>query len=606
MVPGETQPADSRLQTIRIHAMNFFSKLPIGRRLNLGFTIILLAALAVIATSVLRLHTVAEQTQMMMEKPLAKERLVSDWYRVILAGVRRTTAIAKSSDPSLAAYFADDAATSSKMSTQLQKDLEALISSDHERELFTKLATVRKAYIAVRDGISKAKSEGRIDDANQLFASAYPPAAKAYLDILQQLLDEQRASIDQIAASIKSLYEQSRNLMIAFGALLFVAGWLFAWRLGLSITRPLHEAVGFAEKVAAGDLTSQIVAHSDDETGKLLQALRSMNDKLSHIVGQVRSGTDTIATASNQIASGNLDLSARTEQQAGSLEETASAVEELTSTVRQNADNARQANQLAESASHVAEQGGSVVGQVIDTMSEINASSKKIVDIISVIDGIAFQTNILALNAAVEAARAGEQGRGFAVVASEVRSLAQRSASAAKEIKALIDDSVEKVDSGSRLVEQAGSTMSEVVSSVKRVTDIVGEISSATQEQSSGIEEVNRAISQMDEATQQNAALVEQAAAAAQSMQDQAAQLNQLVGVFRLADQPAPPAASRAPQAAASPNRPVARPAPAKSTPPAPAKTLASASSATAPRLASGSQAARKPATDDQGDWEQF
>ncbi|THA43264.1 methyl-accepting chemotaxis protein, partial [Streptomyces sp. A1136] len=267
---------------------------------------------------------------------------------------------------------------------------------------------------------------------------------------------------------------------------------------------------------------------------QLMGALKAMNDSLLNIVSQVRTGTDTIATASTQIASGNLDLSSRTEEQASSLEETASSMEELTSTVKQNADNARQANQLAESASAVAIQGGSVVGQVIDTMGAINDSSRKIVDIISVIDGIAFQTNILALNAAVEAARAGEQGRGFAVVASEVRSLAQRSSAAAKEIKSLIDDSVEKVDTGAKLVGQAGETMEQIVASVKHVTDVVGEISAASHEQSIGIEEVHRAIALMDQVTQQYAALVEQASAAVGTLQDQAGRLNQAVGVFSL------------------------------------------------------------------------
>jgi methyl-accepting chemotaxis protein len=267
----------------------------------------------------------------------------------------------------------------------------------------------------------------------------------------------------------------------------------------------------------------------------LLQALKDMNESLVRIVGEVRAGTDTIGTASGQIATGNLDLSSRTEAQAGSLEQTAGSMEELTSTVKQNADNARQANQLVVSASDVAVKGGAVVGQVVHTMGSIKESSRKIVDIIGVIDGIAFQTNILALNAAVEAARAGEQGRGFAVVATEVRNLAQRSAAAAKEIKALIGDSVEKVDAGSKLVDDAGATMNEIVTSVKRVADIMSEITAASQEQSTGIEQVNQAIAQMDEATQQNAALVEEAAAAAMSMQDQAGNLSMVVSVFKLA-----------------------------------------------------------------------
>ncbi|MCP1575108.1 methyl-accepting chemotaxis protein [Herbaspirillum rubrisubalbicans] len=301
-----------------------------------------------------------------------------------------------------------------------------------------------------------------------------------------------------------------------------------------AVSRPLNEAVSVAERVAQGDLTVQINTASKDETGMLMHSLRSMNDSLHKIVSEVRYGTDAITTASQEIASGNLDLSSRTEQQAGSLEETASAMEELTATVKQNADNARQANQLAASASDIASQGGEVVSQVVQTMEGITESSSRIADIITVIDGIAFQTNILALNAAVEAARAGEQGRGFAVVASEVRSLAQRSASAAKEIKQLIDDSVQKVGVGSELVERAGATMSEVVASVKRVTDVVAEISAASSEQSTGIEEINRAVTQMDEVTQQNAALVEQAAAAAQSLQDQAGRLSQVVSVFKI------------------------------------------------------------------------
>jgi methyl-accepting chemotaxis protein len=323
-------------------------------------------------------------------------------------------------------------------------------------------------------------------------------------------------------------------LLYLIGAIAAAIGMVCAWILTRSITRPLHHAVLIAQTVAAGDLTSEVTVIGKDELSQLLDALKKMNANLFDAVTKVRQGTDTIATASMQIAAGNLDLSSRTEQQASSLEETASSMEELTSTVKQNSDNARQANQLALSASTIAVKGGAVVSQVVDTMASINQSSKRIVDIISVIDGIAFQTNILALNAAVEAARAGEQGRGFAVVATEVRSLAHRSAAAAKEIKLLIDDSVGKVDAGARLVDQAGTTMEEVVGSVKRVTDIMGEIMVASLEQTSGIEQVNQAITQMDQVTQQNAALVEQAAAAAQSMQDQAASLSQVVSIFRL------------------------------------------------------------------------
>jgi len=286
--------------------------------------------------------------------------------------------------------------------------------------------------------------------------------------------------------------------------------------------------------VAQGDLTQRIEVKSRDETGQLLQALKDMNENLAGIVGDVRSTTESITAAAQQVAAGNADLSQRTEEQASSLEETASSMEELTSTVRQNAENAKQANQLAASASDIAVKGGQAVNDVVHTMSSISTSSKKIADIISVIEGIAFQTNILALNAAVEAARAGEQGRGFAVVATEVRNLAQRSAAAAKEIKTLIGDSVEKVEAGSRQVDQAGATMNEIVGAVKRVTDIMSEIAAASSEQSAGIEQVNQAITQMDEVTQQNAALVEEAAAAAESMQEQANGLYAAVSVFKL------------------------------------------------------------------------
>ena len=323
-------------------------------------------------------------------------------------------------------------------------------------------------------------------------------------------------------------------VMLATVLVTLVVGTVTVWWLIRSITLPLGAAVGIAQQVAAGDLRAVVADGSRDEIGDLLRALKAMSGNLAAIVGRVRTGTDAIATASAEIASGNMDLSSRTEEQASSLEETAASMIELTSTVRQNNENADQARQLAGGASDVAQRGGAAVAQVVQTMSHINASSKRIVDIIAVIDGIAFQTNILALNAAVEAARAGEQGRGFAVVASEVRNLAQRSAAAAKEIKQLIDSSAEQVGAGEKLVALAGETMEKVVSSVQHVTDIVAEISSASAEQSAGIEQINQAIVEMDNMTQQNSALVEQASAAAQAMNEQAAGLAQIVSVFKV------------------------------------------------------------------------
>ncbi len=338
---------------------------------------------------------------------------------------------------------------------------------------------------------------------------------------------------DSIKSGTEAVVSAERAMVIT-AVVAMVLAIAIAWYITLAITGPIESAVKVAQTVAAGDLTSDIAVETKEETGQLLQALKDMNESLIRVVGQVRKGTGTIANATSEIATGNMDLSSRTEEQASSLEETASSMEELTSTVRHNADNAQQANQLAKTASTVAAKGGEVVARVVETMDSINESSSKIVDIISVIDGIAFQTNILALNAAVEAARAGEQGRGFAVVASEVRNLAQRSAAAAKEIKQLIGDSVEKVGAGSKLVGEAGATMGEVVTSVQRVTDIISEISLATQEQSAGIDQINTAISQMDHVTQQNAALVEEAAAASAALEEQAARLMEVVSVFKL------------------------------------------------------------------------
>lgn len=410
------------------------------------------------------------------------------------------------------------------MATKLTTE-EAALAKDFEQQWRSLSQSVDHSMSLALNKEFKAAQQNLHDDMFAKFDAAHTTMFK--------LLDMQRVLGSNEYKAAHQAYQELltvSNSMIVLGLILAViAGFL----LIRAIIGPLNEAVTVANAVASGDLTSRIEVNSTNEMGRLLQALKTMNSNLLDLVGKVRNSTESIATASSEIASGNSDLSHRTEEQASSLEETASSMEELTSTVKQNADNARQANQLAVGASEVAMKGGAVVGQVVQTMSSINDSSKKVVEIISVIDGIAFQTNILALNAAVEAARAGEQGRGFAVVATEVRTLAQRSAAAAKEIKELINDSVTKVDEGTKLVDEAGSTMDEIVTAVKRVTDIMSEISAASQEQSSGIEQINQAVTQMDEVTQQNAALVEEASAAAESMKEQSKVLIQAVSVFK-------------------------------------------------------------------------
>jgi methyl-accepting chemotaxis protein len=483
---------------------------------------------------ILKLNAIADAAEQMLDLPIKKERLAADWSRNIDIAVIRTSAVAKSSDVSLVQFFAANAKQTTAASAEAVKKLEPLLVDDAEKQAYTKAVEIRKTYLSSRDTVMKLKSEGKIEEADALLEKTYLPAAATYQDTVHDFVGQQRSKLDQLASRISGLKEQSRRMVAVLAGLCVAFGIACSWWLTRSITGPVRDAVDAAERVAAGDLTGQLEANTDDEVGQLLRALKNMNGKLLTVVGEIRTGSDSIATASAEIAAGNLDLSARTEQQASSLGETAASVEELTATVAHNADNARQANQLAESASEVANRGGMVVSQVVDTMASINESSKKIVDIIGVIDGIAFQTNILALNAAVEAARAGEQGRGFAVVASEVRNLAQRSSAAAKEIKDLINDSVSKVDDGSRLVDQAGATMEEIVGSVRRVTDIIGEITAATQEQTAGLGRINEAVGQMDAVTQQNASLVEEAAAASASMQDQAAQLAGVVSQFKL------------------------------------------------------------------------
>jgi methyl-accepting chemotaxis protein len=525
-----------------ISAMKSLSTIRIGQRLALGFGIVLVLSILSTVYSLVNTRHLSEATKSMMAQPLAKERLASDLYLLIYSAVERTTLIARSSDETLSVVFADEIAAGTRRGGGLLKDVENMLATDEEKEFFKAIMASRGKYQEAKSQIMAAKKAGDAATAERIFSGVYKGASADYQAKVLDFVSQQRKSIDTIAASIEQASQRSFKLLAMLGCLLVALGGLCAFIISRSITMPLKQAVSVAATVAAGDLTTVFPPRTGDEIGELMHALQGMNNALAGIVSEVQIGTQAIASASGQIAAGNLDLSARTEEQAGSLEETASSMEELTSTVRQNADNARQANQMAQAASEVAVRSGGIVSQVVDTMGSIDASSKKIVDIIGVIDGIAFQTNILALNAAVEAARAGEQGRGFAVVASEVRSLAQRSAGAAREIKALIDDSVQQVETGAKLVQQAGTTMAEVVASVRGVTDIMGEITSASQEQSSGIEQVNQAITQMDQVTQQNAALVEEAAAAAQSMQEQAAHLAQVASGFRLASAQGPAA----------------------------------------------------------------
>jgi len=426
-----------------------------------------------------------------------------------------------------------------KIAQEFDRYAKELISDDEDKRNMEAARTSVDKYLATWEGV-RALSRQTIqhpemaDKARQAIEGESRQALNAALEAIKKTYDYNIKLSDQQAASAAATSSSAKLALASVTVLALVIGIGGAIVITRSITTPIQQAVTAADAVAAGDLSQAIEAQGNDEVAGLLRALQAMQQSLSHTVTTVRMGSEGVSTASAEIAQGNNDLSARTEQQASALEETAASMEELSSTVKQNADNARQANQLAQSASTVAVKGGEVVTQVVDTMKEINDSSKKISDIISVIDGIAFQTNILALNAAVEAARAGEQGRGFAVVASEVRSLAGRSADAAKEIKSLINASVERVEQGTLLVDQAGVTMTEVVSSIRRVTDLMGEISAASSEQSQGVEQVAEAVTQMDQVTQQNAALVEEMAAAASSLKTQAQDLVQAVSVFQL------------------------------------------------------------------------
>jgi methyl-accepting chemotaxis protein len=539
----------------------------IGTRLGIGFAVVLGLLVAVLLVGLYSMGQLSARTHDIVADKnvkMAAANTMSDNVRNITLAI--TSIVVAPTEALVQAELAKIGEARKKYGAA-KETLQKKISTDKETALMAELDAALKSGAPLNNKVIELRNAGQTEEAIAFLTQQAAPSLKRVLGALDSLVAYEGEQAAQAATDAETLSASARASMIALGSVAVLLGAFVAWIITRSITRPINAAVGVAETVASGDLSSHIVVNSSDETGRLLGALKAMNDSLLGVVAQVRNGTDAISTASSEIAAGNLDLSSRTEEQASSLEETASAMEELTSTVKQNADNARQANQLAKSASEVAVRGGSIVSQVVDTMGTINESSKKIVDIIGVIDGIAFQTNILALNAAVEAARAGEQGRGFAVVATEVRNLAHRSASAAKEIKELIAASVANVDTGSRLVNEAGQTMGDIVDSIVRVTDIMGEITSATHEQTIGIEQINMAIAQMDEVTQQNAALVEEAAAASQSMQEQAGELAHVVGFFKTGNHVASApklAPVRAAPAAPAIARPAAKPAPAR------------------------------------------
>ena len=471
-------------------------------------------------------------------------QVTTRWTGLNETNAVRNQALILSADPAIAAAFKEAVTATSAQITELQKKLEASPLTDADKAMLEKISGLRKTVIDARDKARKARDDGKAAEAVKIMEAQYLPSMATYLGAQRELVKmQERRVLDSQQETEQRRVTNSTGILLGLAVIIVIIFFATVW-LVRSIREPLEQANELAARIAQGDLSADISTTREDEFGQLLQSLKTMNESLGRMVHQVRQSTDSIATASAEIATGNNDLAQRTEQTSSDLQSTAASMNQLTTTVQHSAENARQASGLAENASSVAEKGGAVVKQVVSTMEEINASSKKISDIIGVIDGIAFQTNILALNAAVEAARAGEQGRGFAVVASEVRSLAGRSAEAAREIKMLISTSVEKVASGTQLVSAAGVTMSDIVQSVRKVADVIGEITAASADQSAGIAHVNQAIANLDQMTQQNAALVEESAAAAESLRDQADQMAQAVSVFKTQGAPSAPSRS--------------------------------------------------------------
>ena len=512
--------------------MSMLRNMSIGPRLAFAFGLILLLLVSSVGIGTWQMRALTTTAKDLATVDGEKLQMAVRWRQTIDLNWIRTKAAIFDGDAVRIAAWQKEMEQTSEISTASRKRVIELVQSPEGIALIKEIDDARAAYRNPRAALLKRRAGG--EDVSQALETELRPLADIYSGSIQKLEALEQKHYDASLAQVEAASQRTQAFMLGGGAVAVVLASVLGVMLSRSIVQPIRAAAENARVIASGDLSRYIQSEGRDEPAELATALRQMQQSLLAVVATVRQGSESVATASSEIAQGNQDLSGRTESQASALEETAASMEELSSTVKQNADSALQANQLAQSASTVAAQGGAVVSRVVDTMKGISDSSKKIAEIISVIDGIAFQTNILALNAAVEAARAGEQGRGFAVVASEVRSLAGRSAGAAKEIKTLIDDSVARVDQGTQLVNQAGSTMNEVVSSIRRVTDIMGEISAASREQSLGVSQVGEAVTQMDQATQQNAALVEEMAAAASSLNSQANELVQSVAVFKL------------------------------------------------------------------------